>query len=546
MSTTHCDVVIVGGGHNGLVAANYLRDAGRDVLVVEARDTLGGMCSSGTPLEAAPGHVVNYGAGDLAFWPASPVERELQLERYGLRTLPADPSYAYLHPDGASLVLWRDPRRTADEIRRFSPADADAYLEYARMLDGLFDIALPFMLGNLARPDGRTLGALARGSLRHRRLLKEFGSFMLSSGEEVIEARFKHPMTQAMLYVMVAGAQPIDDPGSSAAHLLLAFLHRHGASRPVGGMQAVPDALATRLRAKGGNVLTNAAVTEILIEKGRAAGVALADGRVVRAGTVLLTVDPRTGLGQLLPPGTLSPTLEARVRHIPANAGGWGQMKVDLALSGPLPLDRYHAQRSDDLDLRRPANLIGSPAGIKRAYTQARAGHVPAAEDIVAWTIVNNAVDATMAPGKGDSVYVYVPTMPAEPAEGWKDAKAGAADAVVDQLATRFDGIHGLEVDRWVATPLDMAQRWGATNGAVLHVDLVLTRSGPLRPAMGLGGIRLPVPGLFLGGAGAHPGGGVTGMPGRLAAREILRRPPLRSRGRRPVTAAISKEEMSA
>jgi len=527
------DVVVVGGGHNGLVAANYLVDAGRDVLVVEARDTLGGMCSSGTPMEAAPGHVVNYGAGDLAFWNASPVERELELTRYGLRTLPADPLYAYLDPDDASLVLWRDPVKTAEEIRRFSPTDATAYLDYANMLDKLFDLAMPFMLGNLARPDRRTLAALAKGSLRHRRTLAEFGTFMISSGEEVIDARFSHPMTQSLLYTLVAGGQPIDDVGSSSAHLLLGFLHKFGASRPVGGMQAIPDALENRLRAKGGTIRTGASVTEVIIEKGAAAGVALADGTVIEADTVILTVDPKTGLGQLLPAGTLSPTLESRVRNIPANVGGWGQMKVDLALSGPLRLDRYHARRTDDLDLRLPATLIGSPEGIKRAYNQCRVGNIPATDDLVVWTIVNNAVDPAQAPAKGDSLYIFVPTMPADPPQGWKETKGPAADAVINQLGSRFDGIADQVLDRWVASPQDIAERWGATNGNVFHVDMVLTRTGPLRPAIGLGGIQLPLPGLFLGGAGAHPGGGVTGLPGRLVAREVLRGEPRRIRRRR-------------
>jgi phytoene dehydrogenase-like protein len=527
------DVVVVGGGHNGLVAANYLVDAGRDVLVVEARDDVGGMCSSGTPIDGAPDHVVNFGAGDLAFWPASPVERELELAKYGLRTVVADPNYAYLHPDGASLALWKDPRRTADDIRRFSAADADAYLEYARMLDGLFDIALPYMLGNLARPDLGTMRSLLRGSLKQRKRLGEFAAFMLATGEEVIDSRFKHPVTQALLYALVAGAQPIDAVGSSAPHLLLAFLHRHGSSRPVGGMQAIPAALAKRLKSKGGSVLTGCSVSEIIIEGGRAAGVALSDGRVVKAPTVLLAIDPRSGLGDLLPAGTLSPTLEARVRHIPANAGGWGQMKVDLAFSGPLRLDRHHAQRSDGLDLRIPCGLIGEPDSIRRAYTQSAAGEVPAAQDIVVWTIVNNALDPTMAPPGGDSMYVYVPTMPSKPPEGWELARDRAADAVVEQVASCYDGVKELEINRWVATPADIAERWGATNGAVLHVDVVLTRSGPLRPALGLGGIRLPVPGLFLGASGAHPGGGVTGLPGRLAAREILRRPPRRERAAR-------------
>src|SRR5262249_32619919 len=151
---------------------------GLDVTVVEASPTIGGMTASGTPIPKAPHHIVNYGAADLLFWQTSPVEKELDLARHGLRKITVDPSYVYLHPDGASVAVWKDPRRTADEIRQFSRADAEAYLEYARFLDALFDLAYPYMLGNPGRPDTRTLATLAKGAFAHRRLLREFGKFL--------------------------------------------------------------------------------------------------------------------------------------------------------------------------------------------------------------------------------------------------------------------------------------------------------------------------------------------------------------------------------
>lgn len=519
------DVVVIGAGHNGLVAANYLADAGRNVVVVEAAPTVGGMTASGTPIEGAPHHVVNYCSADLLFWNSSPVPGELGLAEHGLRTVHVDPSYVYLHPDGASVAVWQDPRRTAEEIRRFSPQDAAAYLDYARFLDALFDLALPFMQADPARPAARDLLPLVRAALRHRRDLRRFGSFLLSSGEVAIEERFDHPVTKALLYCLGAGANPIDAGGSSFTHLFLAFLHRGGTARPVGGMQAVPDALAARLRTRGGTVLTASPVAEILVRGGRARGVLLADGRELAATrAVLATCDPTTALGRLLPPGTLPRALETRVAHIPSSSAGAGAMKADLALSGRLRLSRHEKWRGDGLDLRLPTALVGTPEGIRRAYARAAAGLVPEPEDIALWPLILNAADPSQAPDGQDSLYLFATTMPLQPEGGWAAHEKRAAENIVAQAARYYDGVEELEIGRWVETPEAAAARTGATNGTAMHVDHLLLSQGPLRPALGLGGITMPVEGLYLGGAGAHPGGGVAGFPGRLAARTIQRR----------------------
>ena len=213
------------------------------------------------------------------------------------------------------------------------------------------------------------------------------------------------------------------------------------------------------------------------------------------------------------------------MRHIPSNGSGAGAMKVDLALSGRLALSRHQQQRTDGLDLRRPACLVGTPEGNRRAFARSGAGLLPARDDLALWTVVLNALDPSQAPDGQDSLYVYCPAVPVQPDGGWKDLEEEAAQSVADRVAQFYDGAAGLEIGRWVETPERAAQRTGATNGCALHVDVTLLRSGGLRPALGLGPGREPVAGLHLGGAGSHPGGGVTGLPGRLAARQILRRP---------------------
>ncbi len=518
------DVLIVGAGHNGLTAACYLAAAGLDVAVIEASENIGGMTASGSPIPKAPRHVINYCAADLLFWQSSPVERELGLRQCGLEKVVVDPSYVYLHPDGASIAVWRDPRRTADEIERFSKADARAYLEYARFLDALFDIAYPYMLANPTWPDPRALMAIAKGVFRHRRLLHEFGAFLLASGEESIEQRFTHPVTQSLLYCLGAGANPINVMGTSITHLFLAFLQRGGTARPVGGMQAIPNALARRFRDSGGMILTGCRVSEIIVSAGRARGVRLADGRKLMArNAVLATCDPRTTLGTLLPEGTLSPELEVRVRHIPSNSSGGGAMKTDLALSGRVTLERHRRWRKDDLDLRVPAALIGTGDQIRRGWARAAAGIVPDVDDIALWPVVGNAADPTQSPEGQDSLYLYASNMPLHPDGGWAQWEEKAATTIVQRAGQFYDGLAELEIGRWVETPEMAAERTAATNGTAMHVDHLLLSQGPLRPAVGLGGTQLPVEGLVLGGAGIHPGGGVSGIPGRRAAHAVLR-----------------------
>jgi phytoene dehydrogenase-like protein len=206
-------------------------------------------------------------------------------------------------------------------------------------------------------------------------------------------------------------------------------------------------------------------------------------------------------------------------------------MKVDVALRGRVDMSRHERWRGDGVDLRVPIGLVGSGAGMERAYARCAAGLMPGAEEILLLPAVLNAVDETQTPDGEDCLYLYCPTVPLRPDGGWPALATKAADVIVDCASTFYGTVTDLEIDRWTETPEQMAARTGATDGAVLHVDLA--RPGPLRPALGLSNFRLPVDGLFLGGAGAAPTGGVTGLPGRLVAREVtrtIRRTPGRSR----------------
>ncbi|MGH7898432.1 MAG: phytoene desaturase family protein, partial [Candidatus Binatia bacterium] len=215
------DVVVVGGGHNGLTAACYLAKLGWRVVVVERLNEIGGMTHSSYAIPEAPQHLVHTGAVEVIFLRATAIVEDLALAAHGWRTVDPDPSYVHLHPDGASLAFWRDPAKTADEIRRYSADDARAYLELVELLDALLRVALPLMRTEATRPDWRELGRAARALLRGRRMMGELVGLVTGSADQAVLERFEHPVVQSALLGLAGGAGPIDRDGSGLALMLV-------------------------------------------------------------------------------------------------------------------------------------------------------------------------------------------------------------------------------------------------------------------------------------------------------------------------------------
>lgn len=518
------DIVIIGGGHNGLVAANYLVDDGHTVVVCEANHAIGGMTATAAVIPGAPDHLVNSYSVDAFFWDSFPASEDLGLESFGLRRNPVDPGHLYLHPDGGSIGFWCDAGRTADEIRRFSDADARSYLEFADMLGRFANIALRLARANPVRPDLASLGYAARQAVSGRKHLADLARLPFSSVSEVIAERFHHPVVRDAMHASSGSTVPNDISGTGVAFLWLATMHRFVCRRPVGGVQAIPDALAARLRAKGGSVQTDARVTEIQVNSGRATGVRLADSSYLGARkAVVACCDPRTALGALLPAGTLSREDANTVDNIPVRNLNYGQAKVDLALSGRVTMQRHQAWRRDDLDVRQPSHMIGTEKGMRRLFAKSAAGLLPEPDELSLWPVIPSALDSTQAPPGQDTVYLYCAVAPYAPEGGWDAVKDKFAATVLQTASIYYDNLDDLEIGRQVLTNADIAARTHATGGNITHVDMVLSRTGPLRPARGLGGYSTPVDALYLGSSGSHPGGGITGGPGYVSAQTVMK-----------------------
>ncbi|MBY0240811.1 MAG: NAD(P)/FAD-dependent oxidoreductase [Burkholderiaceae bacterium] len=515
------DVAIVGGGHNGLAAACYLAKAGKKVIVLESQPKVGGMSASGYLMPDAPKHLVHSCALDLMSLRVHPiVPGELELERHGFRQVEMSPAYAYLHPDGNSLVFWRDPQKTAAEIRRYSEKDAAAFLRLMKVVDLFIAIAVPMMRVDPARKNILAKLRVMRTAFLGRKLRPELMALITSSAYGATLEYFEHPITISAMASLTGAAGPITAEGSGIFFALLGFLHKFGVGRVIGGMQALPDAMASRLAELGGKVQTSAVVEEIVAANGRVKGVRLKDGGTISAKAVIASCHPKMAL-DMVTKGQVEQRLLTRIAMAPANAHGASPLRVDLALRGLVSVDRHEAQRGDGVSLRKCVLLIGTADAVLENFASSARGEVPKLPYM--WITAPSAIDPTQAPSGQDVVYLYPPAMPVFPREGWDAIRERTAAQTIAQASLYMNGLAEYEIARRIETSADLAKRLNVQNGCVTHLDTSALRSNTLRPAYGLGGDTLPVAGLYFGGAGIHPGGGVNGMPGRLAASRVKR-----------------------
>lgn len=514
-------MLIIGGGHNGLVCAWYLARAGRRVMVLERRDVIGG---AAVTEEFAPGFrnsTASYTLGLLA----PEIDRDMGLARHGLRVVERPFSNFLPTADGRYLLIGGG--RTAEAIRAFSPADANRWPDYEQRLEAVATILRT--MADRAPPHGGDLfDALAQAwNLLKLPLQAKRDAIDLftRSAREFLDGFFESDALKAVLgFDAIVGhyASP-DTPGS--AYVLLHHVFGEVNGKPgqwghaIGGMGAVTQAMAAACREAGVTIRTEAEVARVLSSNGRAIGVELAGGEVIDADAIVANCHPRTLLLDLVDPADLDPATRERMALYKS---GSGTFRMNVALSG-LPRFAAHPEPGDHLK----SGIILAPSldYMARAYGDARV-HGWSRQPIVEM-LIPSLVDDSLAPPGQHVASLFAQHFDPALAD-WDTNRAAAADSVIGTVEHFAPGFRELIVGQLALSPLDLERRFGLVGGDIFHGRMSLDQLWAARPLFGLGSHRMPLDGLWLCGSGAHPGGGVGGRPGRNCAKVMLarRKPP--------------------
>lgn len=503
------DAVILGAGHNGLVAAAYLAAAGRSVLVCERRHLVGGACVTE---ELAPGIRTSSGAYSLSLLRPE-IWKELGLDRRGLEVIPKDPQVFIPLSEGGSLLIWRDTAKTLEGLRRFSPREADGYERFDRFWDSAIPFLRSFLFSEAPPLDVVRTFAQRSGMAEIFRLAVE------ASAAEVVETFFSTDALQGALVsqgVIGTAASP-REPGTAyvmAHHLFGGVDGMDGTWGYVrGGMGSVTRAIAEAATEAGAQIRTNAPVAEILPGD----GVLLEDGEVIRARAVLSNADPKRTFLRLLPHGTIDEPTRKQIEAIDTRGS---VLKLNLALS---ELPNYVAMPGTTVGPQHRGTVAICPSVdyLERAWTAANAGRV--APEPFMEVFCSSSVDDSLAPPGVHVASCFAQYAPQVDRSAWPAIREKAGDAVVATLAHYAPNVPDAIIHREVLGPPELEDRFALTGGNIFHGEILPGNIFGERPVAGWGGgARTPVPGLYLCGSGAHPGGGVMGAPGRNAAMAVL------------------------
>lgn len=510
------DAVFVGAGHNALVCAGYLAQAGYRVCLLERRPVVGGAVVTE---EHVPGFRFDLGGSAHILINHTPIVADLKLADYGLEYIDVDPLFFAPYPDGSHITIWKDVDRTCESIAAISPQDAENYARFIQtwqplaesMVEAFMQPPTPW---NLFRSMGLHSGLGRNNMDRLSDIMRGYGALLRQS--------FVTPQVQALIGWMAAqSGPPPTEPLSAPFALWHPMYHVSGVRRPRGGSGMLTQALARMIQAHGGDVITDAPVRRILVENGRAVGVETTDGRRITGRAVVSGAHIHSTLEML---GGEDVPAKSRTLLQKARIGNGFGMIVRYAMN---ELPNYTA-------LPSPAD--GSPGAqhralqficpdldyLDRAYGDYLGGAASRDPALIAMTF--SAVDETLAPPGQHTLFLWGQYYPYELAsrENWDDIAQREADRMLAKLAEYAPNVGNAVVGQLIETPLYLERTLGLRRGNVMHLEMSIDQMFMMRPALTMGNYRGPIKGLYFTGASTHPGGGIMGAAGRNAAAVLL------------------------
>jgi beta-carotene ketolase (CrtO type) len=531
------DAIVIGAGHNGLVCAAYLLKAGYSVLLLEKRPVPGGAATTEEAIrDLAPGFKFNLCAIDHEFIFHAPVIEELELYKYGLEYLHCDPHTFCPHPDGKYFLAHKSLEKTYQAIAKYSQHDADNYLEFIKYWSQLMSAIAPWFnappqaIIKLAKNYGKQniLDVLSIAGSKNKAL--DFIRNMITSPEDLLNEWFDTEIVKAPLARLAAeiGAPP-SQKGITAGLMMLAMRHQPGMARPKGGTGALTSALVKLVTSLGGKILTEQVVKEVIIDDHqRAIGVKVAGEQEYRAKKAIISnIDVQRLFLQLIDQKAIAPKLRNRVERRIVN-NNETILKIDCALS---EVPRFTAYDEDNLDHLIGTILIAdSVAHVEQAHSLANMGQIPDSNPSM-YLDVPSVLDSTLAPEGKHTLWIefFAPYQIAGKegtglnGTGWTDElKNRVADNVLAKLTEYAPNIKDSIIARRVESPAELGERLGSYKGNYYHLDMTLDQMIFLRPLPEIANYTTPIKNLFLTGAGTHPGGSISGMPGRNCAQVFL------------------------
>jgi phytoene dehydrogenase-like protein len=514
------NIVIIGGGHNGLTAAFYLAKAGLKPIVLERRATVGGGAITG---EIHPGFRCPTLSHATHVWSA--IAHDMDLRKHGVDVVPAPAQVCALEGDGRALTLFDNPGPSAESIRRLNGKDADAYVSFRESMSRMADVVgalLTTTPPSIDEPSASDVWNLLRTARKFRGLGRKDAYRLLRWGPMAV-ADLVHEWfdTELLRATVAAGgvSGTMFGPWSAGSALVLLLREAHhalaGASSGLvrGGPGVITGAMAAAARSAGAEIRTGAAVEHVRVANERATGVVLAGGEEIRARAVVSAVDPKTTFLRLVDPVDLTPDFITRMRNY-RSAGTVA--KMNLALSAMPSFGQDTQALSGRIHIGPDVDYL------ERAFDHAKYGEFSTEP----WLDISipSILDQQLAPSGAHVMSIYVHYAPyALRGTTWDVSRDRLAAAVIRTLSRHAPGIERLIVAREVLTPVDLEREYGVFGGHIFHGELALDQLFTMRPSLGSGRYRSPLGGLYLCSAGTHPGGFLTGGSGRNAAREIIR-----------------------